>query len=118
MTGIAQRGGGDDVVLAVVRALRTHLVLDQSTAGVVAVGPGGADGGEETAGVGGVAVALHCRSFDVSDHGCSPQSLSSIPLTIVATMAGSRVFRRSISGHSVSCATGDATGVACRNDCL
>jgi hypothetical protein len=55
----------------VVRALRAHLVLDQSTTGVLAVGPGRAYGGDETAGVDGVAAALHGSSFEVSTTGFS-----------------------------------------------
>src|SRR5476651_55536 len=64
--------------LALVRVLRAHLVLDQSAVGVLAVGPSGADGGDEAAGVGGVAVALHCRSFDVFDYGRFSRSANQV----------------------------------------
>lgn len=59
--------------LPVVRALRAHLVFNKATAGVLAVGPGRADSGNETASVG-LAAALHVRSLDVADHGCFPSS--------------------------------------------
>ena len=64
--------------LAAVRRPRPHLVFDQPTAGVLAVGPGRAYGGDETVVAGGVAAALHCSSFDVSDHGLFPRFYSSI----------------------------------------